>query len=241
MAPRMLRGLLAGTVLLLGTNAHAERDPDRCISRQHQPTGVSLSREPTAIHGFDPLVSMSSLGRLKLHSSSTDCCSEWPSPVGDLTVLAGPYDPASERLYLWSFYRNGWIEPVEAAGTWYFGEGGVIEPELYFPADDIEDVTVVERSEVLGVQFYSGYTAPHWLTGGQSYRVYQITGSEMRRVPELEAGRLHYVGDDPDAGFAVFAPAGGSGADDPQLLIWYDGAEIARPSPDLPPLTGLCR
>lgn len=226
---------------LMSQTAHAEDDMERCISRQHQPTGVELSRMPAAVHGLEPLVSLPSEGHLRLHSASSDCCSNWPSPGGDLTFLAGPYDPVNRRLYIWGFDRNGWIEVVEAGGTWDFGESGTIEPRLYEPSDDIEDVTVIERSEILGVQFYNGYTAPHWLTGSQSYRVYQISGPEVSRVPELEAGRLDYVGDDLAAGFAVFAPAGASWGRSPELFVWYDGTGVVIPSADLPPLMGFCR
>lgn len=127
---------------------------ERCISRQHQPTGVGLSPQPVAVHGLEPLVSLHREGHLRLHGT------DWPSPVGDLTHVAGPYDPASRRLYLWGFDRNGWIEVVEVAGAWIFGESGTIEPRLYESADDIEDVTAIERSEILGVQFYIGYTRP---------------------------------------------------------------------------------
>lgn len=233
---RILGGALLGTMGFLSHGAHAEGDPGRCISRQHQPTGISLGREPAAVHGLEPLVSLPSEGHLTL-----GCCSDQPSPVGDLTFIAGPFDPESQRLYLWGFDRNGWVEAVQTADTWVFGESGVIEPRLYHPADDIEDVTQIERSEVLGVQFYSGYTAPHWLTGSQSYRVYQISGSEMTRVPELEAGRLAYLGDDLDTGFAVFAPAGASWVSNPDVLVRYDGAMIATPPTHPPPPARWCQ
>lgn len=161
--------------------------------------------------------------------------------IGDLTADAGPYDPASQRLYVWGFFQNGWIEVIEAGGTWYFGESGTIGPRLYEPADDIEDVTPIERSAVLGIQFYIGYTAPHWLTGSQSYRVYQISGSEMLRVAELEAGRYRYVGDDLAAGLAVFVPDGVAwDRNNLEALVWYDGTEIVSPPAHLPPLTGRC-
>ncbi|MGR3660931.1 MAG: hypothetical protein ACU0CA_07035 [Paracoccaceae bacterium] len=82
------------------------------------------------------------------------------------------------------------------AGTWLFGESGMIQPALYDPADDIADVEVIERSEVLGIQFYSGFTSPHWLTGSQTYRVYQISEAGMSRVKELEGQKFRYLGDD---------------------------------------------
>lgn len=226
---------------LLTPAAQAAGDAERCISRQHQPTGVGLGRTPAAIRELAPLVSLPAEGRLKLGFPSSDCCSDWVSPTGDLTAVAGPYDPERRRLYLWGFDTNGWIEVDEVAGTWMFGAGGTIEPRLYEPADDIEDVTAIARSEVLGLQFYSGFTAPHWLTGRQSYRVYRISGPEMTRVPELEAGNLHYVGDDPAAGLAVFAPVGASWANSPDVLPWYDGSAIVAPPAGLPPPSGLCR
>lgn len=238
---RIQCSLLLFTVGFLSQSAHAEDDPGHCISREHQPSGASLSREPTAVHGLGPLVSLPSEGQLKLHTMAADCCSSWHSPTGDWTFSAGPYDPLSQRLYVWGFDRNGWIEAVQTADTWVFGESGLIEPRLFHPADDIEDVTEIERSEILGVQFYSGYTAHHWLTGNQSYRVYQIRGLEMSRVPELEAGMLEYMGDDLAAGLAVFAPAGASWVSNPEMLIWYDGVGIVMPPANLPPLIGLCR
>jgi hypothetical protein len=158
-----------------------------------------------------------------------------------LTLVAGPYDPVSQRLYLWGFDKNGWIEVDEVADSWVFGEGGIIEPRLYEPADDIEDVTLIARSEILNVQFYSGYTAPHWLTGRQSYQVYQIRGLEKTRVPELEAGKLGYVGDDLTAGLAVFAPVGAPWGNSPEVLTWYDGSEIVAPPAGLPQPKGFCR
>lgn len=79
------------------------------------------------------------------------------------------------------------------------------------------------------------------MTGRQSYRAYQISGHEMSRVPELEAERLDYVGDDLTAGLAVFSPAGASWVSSPEMLIWYDGAEIVIPPADLPPVMGFCQ
>lgn len=237
----MQRCLLYFAMAVMSQGAHAEGNAERCISRQHQPTGVGLGRTPAAIRGLEPMVSIPTEGHLKLNFVSSDCCSEWLSPTGDLTVVAGPYDPVNQRLYLWGFFKNGWIEVDEVADTWVFGVSGTIEPRLYEPADDIEDVTVIERSEVLGIQFYSGYTAPHWLTGRQSYRVYQIRGLEQTRVPELEAGNLGYVGDDLAAGLAVFAPAGVSWGSSPEVLVWYDGYGIVARPAGLPQPEGLCR
>lgn len=223
---------------LMGLPASAEGETERCISLT---ANVGLSSEPASVHGLEPRISLPSEGHLKLHSASSDCCSEWRSPTGDLTFSAGPYDPATGHLYIWGYDRNGWIKVIPTGETWYFGERGTIEPRLYHPADDIEDVTSIERSEVLGIQFYSGYTAPHWLTGSQFYRVYQISGPEMTRVPELEAGMLNYLGDDLASGFAVFAPAGASWGRNLEMLVWYDGTRIVTPPANLPQLTGPCR
>lgn len=200
---------------------------------------MATGSDPVAIHGLEPLVSRPRPRGISLHPGSTDA-SVGPVPIWEWTSTVGPYDPASRRLYIWAFDRNGWIEVLEAAGTWVFGERGIIEPKLYFPADDIEDVTAIARSALLGVQFYSGFTAPHWLTGGQSYRVYRISGTEMSRVPELEAGRLQYLGDDLVAGLAVFAPAHAPWSRNPEVLVWYDGTGIVPPPADLSPPTGWC-
>lgn len=233
--------ILFFAIVVLNQGAHAEGNVERCISRQHQPTGVGLSRTPAAIRGLKPRVSIPNEGYLKLNFVSSDCCSERFSPIGDWTFVAGPYDPVSQRLYLWGFDKNGWIEVNEVADTWVFGESGTIEQTLYAPADDIEDVTRIARSEILNMQFYGGYTAPHWLTGRQSYQVYQIRGLEETRVPELEAGKLYYVGDDLTAGFAVFAPVGASWRSGPEVLTWYDGSEIVAPPPGLPHPKGFCQ
>lgn len=231
------------TLGALSHGAHAD-GAERCISRQHNPTGVSLSRTPAAIHGLTPQVILSAEGHLKLVSDSSDCCSATYSPIGDLTTAAGPYDPASRRLYLWGPAGNGWIEVEAVADTWILGESGTIEPKLHEVADNInygDYATMIERSEILGLQFYSGYTAPHWLTGGQSYRVYQFNGAEETRVTELEAGNLDYLGDDLVAGLAVFAPAGVPWGINPERLVWYDGTGIVAAPHGLPPPTGFCR
>lgn len=234
------RGLLLVTAIVLQSHvALAEDRPERCILRQDWTAGITSG--PVAILGLTPLVSVPAEGTLKLHTESSDCCSSWRSPVGDLTSVAGPYDPASQRLYLWGFDENGWIEVAETAGTWIFGESGIIRPQLYYPANDIEDVTAIKRSAILGAEFYSGYTAPHWLTGSQSYRVYRIVGTEMARVPELETKSLVYVGDDLAANAAVFAPAGVSWINNSQVLVWYGQAGIITPAADLPSLKGLCQ
>ncbi len=243
LAPGKLSGLLLGmTMVFLPHSSLAEDHSGRCVLRQNWGAASDMHKEPAAIPGMEPLVSIPSEGTLKLHTASSDCCSSWRSPAGDFTADAGPYDPVSRRLYIWGYFENGWIEVLQAGETWYFGESGTIRPTLYEPADDIEDVTPIERSAVLGVQFYIGYTAPHWLTGAQSYRVYQISGPEMSRVPELEAGRYGYVGDDQAAGLAVFVPAGSSwNGSNTEALVWYDGTEIVSPPAHLPPLTGRCR
>lgn len=232
------------TVGVLSQGAHAD-GAERCISRQHNPTGVSLlSRTPAAIRGLTPQVILSAEGHLKLIFNGSDSYSARYSPIGDLTAAAGPYDPASRRLYLWGPARNGWIEVGAVADTWIFGESGIIEPKLHEVAENINHgdyATMIQRSEVLGLQFYSGYTAPHWLAGGQSYRVYQFSGAEEARVPELEAGNLDYLGDDLVAGLAVFAPAGVPWVNNPELLSWYDGVGIVAAPAGFPPPTGFCR
>lgn len=238
-----IRACVLTTLGALSQGAHAD-GVERCITRQHNPTGVSLSRTPAVINGLTPQVILSAEGYLKLIFDSSDCCSAWYSPIGDLTFAAGPYDPASRRLYLWGPARNGWIEVEAVAGTWVFGESGTIEPKLHEVADNInygDYATMIERSEVLGLQFYSGYRSPHWLTGSQSYRVYQFSATEETRVPELEAGNLDYLGDDLVAGLAVFAPAGLPWVERPDLLVWYDGAGIVAYPAGFPPPTGFCR
>ena len=190
----------------------------------------SLSRTPTNVFGLEPQVSIPVEGYIKLHINNSDSNSmEW-SPTGDFTFVAGPYDPSSKRLYIWGYFRNGWIEVRYEAGTWVFGQSGTIRPALYHPADDIEDVEIVERSEVLSIQFYSGFTAPHWLTGSQSYRVYQISGTDMLRINDLEDRNLHYIGDDLIKGMAVFAPNGSRWGKNPEVLVWYDGVQIIEPA-----------
>lgn len=238
---RIQRCFLFFAVGLLSQGAVAEGDAERCISRLHLPSGFRLGETPATVRGLEPQVSRPTEGHLKLNFISSDCCSNRLSPVGDLTIVAGPYDPVSRRLYLWGFDKNGWIKIDKVADTWMFGESGTIEPRLYEPANDVEDVTEIERSDVLGIQFYSGFTAPHWLTGRQSYRVYQIRGEEETRVPELEAGNLRYVGDDPAAGLAVFAPVGASWVNNPEVLAWYDGYEIVKPPAGLSHPTDFCQ
>jgi len=220
------------TILIVCAVGAAENDEPShsCIIQPNEQ--VRLSRVPAMIAGLDPQVSIPVEGHLKLHFVSSDSSSMRLSPTGDFTHVAGPYDPVSRRLYIWGYFLNGWVEIQKDANTWRFGESGKVEPLLYHPADDIEDVTLVERSEALGVQFYIGFTAPNWLTGRQSYRVYQITGTEMSRVPILEDHKLWYVGDDPASGLAVFAPNGSRWASQPDLLVWYDGTQIVEQVPE---------
>lgn len=223
-----------GTVLLilLATmvdRAYAEEPDLNCIKRPSQ--NVRLSRVPAKITDLKPQVSIPVEGYIKLHFNNSDTSSMWLSPTGDFTFAAGPYDPNTKRLYIWGYFNSGWIEVQHEAGTWLFGQSGTIRPKLYYPADDIEDVEIIERSEVLGVQFYSGFTAPHWLTGSQTYRVYQMSGADMSRVGELDIRNLRYLGDDQVKRFAVFAPNGSHWTQDPAVLVWYDGVRIIEPAP----------
>lgn len=204
---RLTNAIILASFGAAGDFVHAE-EPTRCISREHQPEGTGLDRGgiPSRVHGLAPMVSLRGEGQIELFDPVSDCCDSRMSPAGDWTSLAGPYDPKSRRLYLWGYDSNGWIEVLESGATWSFGESGYVAPTLYFPANDIEDATPIRRSAILGVQFYSGFTAPFWLMGTQSYRVYQIDGVEMERVAELEAMKLEYLGDDVASGLAVFHP-----------------------------------
>lgn len=224
---------------LLGNVAVAQTTFENCIMQPVQ--AERLSSVPVAIAGLDPLVSRPVESNLKLHTATSDCCSMWQSPTGDFTVSAGPYDPISQRLYLWGYYQNGWIEVDNTtSGTWVIGEGSTIEPKLYSLPDDIEDVTEIKRSAVLGSLFYSGFTAPHWLTGNQSYRVYELRGTEMLRIYELENSAVRYIGDDPNTGLAAFGPLQESWMSSPELLVWYDGVEIVIPNADFSPPREWC-
>lgn len=220
------------TILLACAVSAAENEVPfpNCIV---QPSGPSsLSRIPAVIPNLDPQVSIPLEGYVKLHFESSDTDSMWPSPTGDFTFTAGPYDPASQRLYLWGYFSNGWIEVRQAAGgLWLFDQSDTIEPLLYYPAHDIEDVSLIERSETLGLQFYSGFTSPHWLTGSQSYRFYQIAGTKMSRVAALESRNLIYLGDDPSSGLAALAPFGSRWSQNTELLVWYDGVRIVERAP----------
>lgn len=216
---------------LLGNVAIAQTTLVNCILQPAQ--AERLSSVPVAIAGLDPLVSKPTEGNIKLHTATSDCCSMWQSPTGEFTFSAGPYDPVSQRLYLWGYHQNGWIEVDNtSSGAWVFGESSTIEPSLYSHSDDIEDVTGIKRSATLETQFYSGFTAPHWLTGSQSYRVYEVRGAEMLRIFELENRVLSYIGDDPTTGLAAFGPLEESWMSNPELLVWYDGIEIVIPDAD---------
>lgn len=199
-----------------------------CIERPSP--SVSIGRVPVKVVGLDPQVSSPIGGFLKLHFTNSDSDSKWRSPTGGFSFSAGPYDPKSKRLYIWGYFANGWIEVRYMAGTWLFGQSGPIQPNLYYPADDIEDVEVIERSEVLDMLFYSGFTSPHWLTGSQTYNVYQIFGEDMSRIKELEPQKLHYLGDDLANRMAVFAPVGSRWTQNPDVLVWYDGKRIIQPT-----------
>lgn len=154
------------------------------------------------------------------------------SPTGDFTFTAGPYDPASGRLYIWGWFKNGWVNLNTL-------EQSDIRSRLYSPADDIDDVTYIKRSDALGVQFYSGWTAPHWLTGRQSYRVFVLSGTEMTRLRALEELQLRYVGDDPEVDLAVFTNVP-SGALRTKDVVWFDGANIVQPPDSLELPIGWC-
>lgn len=218
---RSLTAMISTAMLMLAIGSADADETNHCISTRA--ASFRLEREPVAIAGLDLPVSLPREGFVQVGEMIR------PSPVGDFTNSAGPFDPASQRLYLWAYSQNGWINVRT-------GESGVIRPPLYFPANDVEDSTFIERSEVLGVQFYSGYTAPHWLTGAQFYRVYQIDGAEMTRVAALEARMLRYVGDDPEAGLAVFARADVLWPRDLSSLAWYDGERITSTFPSGPPV-----
>ena len=194
-------------------------------TRREQP-GNALGENPVSIPGLDPQISKPSEGKIELHSGSSAGRDVVWSPVGDFTSAVGPYDPKSQRLYIWAYFSSGWIEIIEESGAWRFGDSGTVEPKLYYPADDIEDVTLVTRSEALEVQFYSGFTKPHWLSGNQAYRVYQNDGETFSRVAVLEESKLRYLGDDPIAQLAVFVPHDLGRTMKSGDLIWFDGQDI---------------
>jgi len=185
------------------------------------------SGPPYSVAGLPLEIDIPLEGKIRLRDPETGWEIEAWSPTGDFTFSFGPYDPASQRLYIWGYWENGWVEVrsqvLETQEViWRFGASGLLEPRLYEPIDDIEDVVPLQPSPATGVIFYQGYTAPHWLTGGQSYRVYKIDGAEMTLLRKEEARRLAYVGDDPITGMAVFWSAH-------EGWIWYDGDNFIEP------------
>ncbi len=176
---------------------------------------------------LEPQISIPSEGMLKLHFGTVEGEAVW-SPTGDFIFGVGPYDPDSGRVYVYGWFMNGWINVSNDAGVWSFGESGEIRPNLYDPPYDIDDVQDIRRSAELGRQFYSGYTKPHWLTGYQSYRVYEIIGTEMLRVPILERDMLRYYKDDVNNGLAAFVPVSANFRDPAEILVLYDGAEVTQ-------------
>jgi len=162
---------------------------------------------PVSIPNLEPMMSIPYEGQLRIHNPETGQTTDAWSPTGDLTSSFSAYDPESHRLYVWGFSENGWIEVLHAGESWLFGERSKITPRLYNPKHDIEDVVPVRMNEALGSLFYHGYTAPHWLTGTQSYRFFQINGTDMRRIKIAEDKILTYFRDDPTTGMAIFCAA----------------------------------
>lgn len=155
------------------------------------------------------------------------------SPLGEDTQSLGPWDPKAQRLYIGGRDRNGWIELRQRGQGWTAGATGQVSPDLFDPRHVVEGVQTISRSPATGVLFYSGLTAPHWLTGEQAYRFYVIDGTAMRRILAAEQGRFSYAGDDPVAGLAILST-------DPQdwhrpwttrRLAWFDGSRVILPKP----------
>ena len=218
----MFRTFLVGLLLLMTlthTTASAENQ-ESCIIPPEMP--VNLDREATDFLNIGVDIGKASEGILSIDEA------EVVSPTGDFTIAAGPYDPSSGRLYIWGYFVNGWVDVHSL-------EKGDVRPKLYASADEIEDVTYVLRSEALGVQFYSGWTAPHWLTRHQSFRVFMMSGEKATRIRALEKLYLHYIGDDPATNLAVFMSLDGNRA-----LVWFDGAEIVKPPYEIKAPMQLC-
>ena len=220
-----------------GAISQTEND-DRCLVAPKP--DVALSKTPSSVWGLVPKISRPAEGRIALHPDSS-VGHVILSPVGDFTSSAGPFDPVNQRLYLWAFFSSGWVEVTEVAGVWLFSDAGIIEPKLYHPAHDTEDVTLVRRSEALEAQFYSGFTEPHWLSGGQSYQVHMIKGETISRISELEARGLRYVGDDPIARLAVFIPQDVTWKKNANELVWFNGETIVDPPEGLETPKVWCR
>ncbi|RBW45840.1 hypothetical protein DS901_01560 [Loktanella sp. D2R18] len=197
------------------------------VSEQWNDAPLAINGRAVSVEGLEPHISIPSEGMLKLHIGAVETEAVW-SPTGDFIFGLGPYDPDSGRVYVYGWFVNGWINVLDDGEIWRFGESGTIHPNLYDPPDDIDDVQGIHRSSVLGRQFYSGYTKPHWLTGFQSYRVYEIIDTEMLRVPVLERDMLRYYKDDVNNGFATFVSVSANFRDPEEILVLYDGIEITQ-------------
>ncbi len=229
--------VLLALMLILVSSAQAQSTSavTSCFVRPALPVGLRNLGDPVAVSGLVPQVRMPYEGALQLAlARDRDNGSQAWSPTGDFTSTVGPYDPVSRRLYVWGYFTVGWIEMFPHSGTWLFGERGKIHPRLFDPGDDGkgDSVRFVQRSDILGLQFYEGWTPVHWLTGRQTYRFFQIAGTQMRRVPELEHRNLRYLGDDLVAGMAVFLPSDVSWPDRRGKLVWCDGTSVIEPEPD---------
>lgn len=209
----------AATLLLVSQSI--AQNPERCIVRAEQ--GVTLEREATDFLGIGTEIGIAYEGFLTIGGVIVG------SPTGDFTFTAGPYDPSNQRLYIWGYFKNGWVN-LETK------EKNVLRPYLYSPKHDIEDVVPVLRSDVLGVQFYSEWTSPNWLTGRQKYRMFILSEDGMRRVEALEKEHLYYVGDDVLTGLAGFAPEGRLS----EGLVWFDGVSVVRQPGDLQTPSRFC-
>lgn len=211
--------------LLTATNTNAQ-SRERCLIPPSGYASVRFEQDPADLLELGVDIGLVSEGTLSIGGTRLR------SPTGSWTITVGPYDPASGRLYLWGWFKNGWVNV-------HTFEQDDIRPGLYSPADDIDDVTYIDRSEALGVQFYSGWTAPHWLTGRQSYRVFVLSGTKMTRLRALEELQLRYVGDDPEVNLAVFSDVT-SGALKPNDVVWFDGTDIVQPPDNLDLPIRLC-
>lgn len=223
------------------TGAIAQDEPLVCFSSVDHASGLSRGGEPVRVSGLVPLVSSPIEGSLKLHFDAADCCSSWTSPTGDLSILAGPFDPTNGHLYIWGFFANGWIEVEQVGDVWLFGEQGRIRPLLYGGQTSQDNVSHIKRSAALGMQFYSGYTRPHWLTGTQSYRVYSVAGPDVLRIRALEIEGYSYVGDLLASGLAVFAAQRRQPEGWPlETLIFFDGSQRVEAPKSFPPMINRC-
>jgi hypothetical protein len=228
--------VLLVTALTSPTQAEDSSATARCIVRPAGSIGLHNRGDPVSVSGLMPQIRIPSEGELQLApvpNSQTENRA-W-SPTGDATSTVGPYDPVTQRLYVWGYFEAGWIEVLSQSGTWLFGEKGKIKPRLYERRDKARAggrMQEVRRSDVLGYQFYEGWTAHHWLTSQQTYRSYELVGTKMRRALELERRNLIFVGDDPVARMAVFVPNDVPWMDWQGNLVWYDGIAVIEPSAD---------